>query len=115
MDDDLRKEFMIAAAAIGHGNFRRQGGSLRDFLQNRVHESDTATDVGAKIIEYFCIDDGKFNGFVDGVRLAITFLDAVATWTADEAHRRQSLKDLKHLLSVGDMNAIHRWVDTNYR
>ena len=106
---------MIAAAAIGHRKFRGRSGSLRDFLQNHVHDADNVIEVGAKIIEYFCIEDGKFNGFVDGVRLAITFLDAVATVTGDHSQRTQSLKDLKQLLATSDMNAIRQWVDVNWR
>lgn len=114
MDDKHRRLFIEVASAIGSpGVFRRDGGSLREFQEDFVTDGDSAQEIATKIIEYFCLDGKSYNGFQQGVQLALGFLD-VAVPQNDRSQRGQALKDLKGLLIAGDVKAIRQWVESNY-
>ena len=114
MDDKQRRQFIEAASAIGSpGVFRRDGGNLREFMEDYVKAGDSAQEVATKIIQYFCLDGGSYNGFQQGVQLALGFLD-VTVAQSDRSQRVQALKDLKTLLIAGDVKAIRQWVESNY-
>ena len=108
MDEKHRRLFIEVASAIGSpGVFRRDGGSLREFLGDYVNDGDSAQEVATKIFQYFCLDGGSYNGFQQGVYLALGFLDAILPQN-DRSQRGQALKDLKGLLIAGDVNAIRQ-------
>jgi hypothetical protein len=118
MNKQQRLTFQRVAAEIGPPSlFRRTGGSLVDFVENVVAPQDTSASVGAKILQYFCLDDdGKANDFLPGIQLAIGFLDAVMTAPSDPAQRRQSLVDLKAILQSGNAaSQLPAWVASYYK
>ena len=117
MNKEQRLIFQRVAAEIGPPSlFRRTGGSLVDFVENYLAPEDTLDIVGAKILQYFCLDeDGTPNNFLPGIQLAIGFLDAVKTAPTEPAQRRQSLVDLKAILQSGDPAQLQRWVASYYK
>jgi len=71
MDDKHRRLFIEVASAIGPpGRFQRAAVSLREFQEDYAKGVKSAQEIGTKILQYFCLDDGKFNGFTLGVQLA---------------------------------------------
>lgn len=112
MSRPLYVTIKVLAAELGTASdFSGGGGSLADFLSNKLSPSDTASIAGAKLLEYFCLDDGGgFNGFRRGVDLAVTFLDETLGHRNTE-QRLQSLKDLKSVLEdAKDRKPIDDWV-----
>jgi len=103
----------IAAEIASLREFRKSGGSLSDFLDSNFSPADSAEVTGAKILEYFCVDSSRdFNGFIPGVKLAVTFLDEIL---GKPEQRNQCLKDLKSVLaSATDRQEILRWVKAWY-
>ena len=91
----------IAAEIGGLREFRKTGGSLSDFLENRFDREDSPEELAAKIFRYFCADnDGSFNDFMPGVMLAVKFLDQNLPPAPEGQQRQQSLKDLQILLNT---------------
>lgn len=103
----------IAAEIGGTREFRRGGRSLSDFLDNQLQAGDSPQDIGVKILEYFCFDDGQFNNFVLGVKLAIVFLDDTLGKPEGADQRSQSLKDLRQSLKRD--RQILQWVNAWYK
>ena len=102
---------MRDASAVGHAEFRRRGFLVRDFL-DQIEESDTAMFVGAKIIAHFCVEAGRFNGFLPGIQLAILFLDQLLK---KPAQMDAALKDLRKLLdSSPSIESIRQWIESYY-
>jgi hypothetical protein len=117
MNKEQRLTFQRVAAEIGPPSlFRRTGGSLVDFVENFLDPGDATDVVGAKILQYFRLDeDGATNNFLPGIQLAVGFLDATMTAPKDPAQRKQSLRDLKTILDSGDAAQLHRWVTSYYQ
>jgi hypothetical protein len=116
MDKRLERAFKEAQTLVGPpGMFRRTGGSLSDFLESQRDVSDPRL-IGANILEYFCSDDeGRFNGFVPGVKLALAFLDSVLDGPQDPEQRVQCYRDLQLILKQGDAKSVLRWIHSNYQ
>ena len=95
---------------------RRAGVSLNDFLRNRIAPSDDAATVGAKILEYFCLDeDRQYNGIRFGVQLAICFLDERLDGPSADA-RTTAIKDLRKVMDESPpFESILGWVRSYYR
>jgi hypothetical protein len=115
MDRRQRQVFMEVASEVGPLSlFRRGDGSLKDFLDH--HGDDMPDVVGARIIEYFSLDNGRFNNFLPGVQLAMSFLDRVLGGPADSNQRQQAARDLKAILDgQGNFELILEWVRSHYR
>ena len=115
MDAELRKAFIVAAETCGKKRvFQSGGGSLSDFLHSQREQNDPK-QVAASILDYFCFEDGRFNEFFPGVKLALLFLDATLEGPQGEAQRVRCWKDLKEVLvSPGTKAAILDWIRTNY-
>ena len=105
------------AAEIGlPRELRRAGISLNDFLRNRIGPNDDPATVGAKILEYFCLDeDRRYNGIRFGVQLALSFLDE--TFDGPSADQRvTAIKDLRRIMDEGPpLQSILGWVRSYYR
>lgn len=116
MGRNLRASFMIAASkAATSKQFLDARCSKKDFLESCIGPSDPADIVGARIIEYFCLDDGVYNNFQPGIKIALEFLDATLGTSANRESRRQGLVDLKSLLDAGtDFDELLQWVRSNY-
>ncbi|MEE8451028.1 MAG: hypothetical protein V3R99_03905 [Thermoguttaceae bacterium] len=103
---------IIAADIGGLKEFRKQGGGLPDFLANRLQTGDTAACVAARLLEYFCLDDNRrFNNFMPGVQLTISFLN----YTTGPDASIQSIKDLRAILeATPTTNQLKQWAEANY-
>lgn len=106
---------MEVASEVGPpSQFRRGDGSLKDFLDR--HGEDMADVVGARIIEYFSMEKGRFNNFLPGVMLAMAFLDRVLGGPKDNAQRQQAARDLKAILDrQASFELVLEWVRSHYR
>ena len=110
-----KQAILKAASAIGIHEFR--GGPLlvRSFCFDHISEADDAPEVAAKILEAFCIEDGVFNHFYPGVRLAAEFLDAVADAPKGDG-LEQAFKDLKSILETNPTrHSLRGWATSHYR
>ncbi len=115
MDKKQRTALLVAASTLGPlGKFKRSGGSLSDFVDSQSDENDSGI-VAAKILEYFCIEDGEYNDFALGVQLALAFLEKTMIGPGDQAQRLQCIKGLKTALDTGTTQEILKWVVAHYR
>lgn len=107
---------MEAAATFGAPHvFRRGGCSLRDFMDNEARDADTHNLVGAKIISYFCMEDGRYNGFHSGIALAVEYLERSVGCVLDSGVRLQCLKSLRELLNAGATeNQLVEWAKSYF-
>ncbi len=105
-----------AAAGIdGLRIFRRQGGSLSDFLEHQFQGTDTPDLIAAKLLDYFCVDHGRFNRFTPGVRLAVAFLKDTLGGPASHTEEVQALKDLKTVIEESPTyEELLKWVQAHY-
>jgi hypothetical protein len=112
---DLLIKAIAAEIGVPH-EFRRTGGSVNDFLRNRLLPDDDAETVGARILDYFCLnEDREFNGIMNGVKLALAFLDEVLP-ARDPPQTETALKDLRDVLhSRPTFQQICCWVRATYR
>ena len=113
------KDLLVKALAAEIGlppEFRRAGISLNDFLRYRMAPDDDAATVGAKILEYFCLDDDRqYNGIRFGVQLALSFLDETLDGPS-AAQRPTAIKDLRRVMDERPpLQSILGWVRSYYR
>jgi hypothetical protein len=109
--DEYRRQIILSASVVGHAEFRRRSFLVRDFL-DQIEKTDSATLVGAKIIAHFCVEDGRFNGFLPGIQLAILFLNQ---YLNKPGQMEAALKDLRKLLdSSPSVEGIHQWIESYY-
>ena len=77
---------------------------------------DSAQVVGAKIFDFFCLENGWFNNFVPGIKLGLGFLDATLSGPIDHDARKQSQLALKEMLEKGtDCGQLLGWVKAHYQ
>jgi len=110
-------DIKTAAAVIGGLKvFRKQGGSLSDFLENRLQQTDTPEVIGAKLLHYFCVGvEGQFNRFMPGVELAVDFLKRTLRGPVSHGEDVRSLKDLKAVLeTTPTVEELLKWVRAHY-
>ena len=113
--DDSRLKCIASEIALPR-EFYKDGGSLNDFLRNRLIPTDTPQEVGAKILDYFCLDsnDRQYNNFMLGVRLAVGYLEG-SVGGSDSATRARALKDLKSILSNRpSLEQLACWAKSHY-
>lgn len=60
-----------------------------------------ASEIAADAIVAFCIEDGKFNGFMVGLETVLQFLGETMTPPTDVQQLQLSLRDLKSILDAG--------------
>lgn len=113
MDDRQRAAFIVAAAGIGSRLFRCSNRSLSDFLDCQSSESDLCL-IATNILDYFCMEEGRFNGFMPGVRLAIGFLEKTMSGPEDQQQRQRCYADLKAVLAEGKLEPLVQWARANY-
>jgi hypothetical protein len=86
---------------------------LHDFLIDANTRCSGPAEIAAYALQYFCLEGGKFNGFLVGVQTAIAFLDEHLT---GPAQKQQCLVDLKDLLNAGaSYQQLLGWVQSYYR
>lgn len=71
------------------------GGDLDDFVENVVADGDDYLHIGAKLIEYFCLDGTRaFCGVPGTVLFAVKFLENCSSTSCDAGPFLKDLKDL---------------------
>jgi len=114
------KAFKAIAAQVAHrhgfsfGLFLGEHG-LRDFLLDEVSANDRPADIAAKALRYFCVEEGRFNGFLVGLETAIQFLNEQMIRPANESQRVIAFQDLKKILDRGgELASILCWIASCY-
>lgn len=88
---------------------------LNDFLIDEVQPGDDPAEIAAKAIFYFCVDDGRFNGFVAGVEMTIQFLGETQRVPLERQQMAVALRDLKSILDTNaTAKAIRQWIDAHF-
>jgi hypothetical protein len=109
---EFRQRIMIAASSIGQSKFRMRGFLIRDFL-DEIGENDTAVDIGARLLMQFCVDNGKCNNFMPGLKLALLFLEY---FLRKPSTMDGALRDLKAILdSDPSESVISQWIASYYQ
>jgi hypothetical protein len=115
------KAFKAIAAQVAHhhgfgfGQFMGEHG-LQDFLLDEVSDDDGPAEIAAKALHRFCVEDGRFNGFLVGVETAIVFLNERMTRPENASQRAVAYQDLKSVLDGGgQISSIERWIESHYR
>ncbi len=94
--------------------FRQHGCSLSDFIDNVASGTESPHDIGALILDYFCLDESRgFIGNIAGFQLAVEFLDELLEGPTPSAAHFSGLKAV--LDSRPDFETILAWVRDNYK
>jgi hypothetical protein len=95
-----------------------QGVSFREFLDRGLEaileEAEqnpwSVKEMAARLLERCCLTDGQFNNFLVGFLAVMTFLNEQFDPPGEQAYR-----DLAKILqTAGNLNAILRWMDSNF-
>ncbi|HLN33298.1 MAG TPA: hypothetical protein VK395_36560 [Gemmataceae bacterium] len=109
--DYLRTFMRIAVQVGGQGsrpNFRDRG--LRDFELERRGKRLSPQGIARDALVYFCLEEGRFNGFVLGIKAVLQFLSECKILPADP---RQVYQDLGEILKAHcTPEMIQRWLDS---
>jgi len=109
--DYLRTFMRIAVQVSGQGsrpNFRDRG--LRDFELERRGKRLSPRDIAKDALVHFCLEEGRFNGFVLGIKAVLQFLSECKILPANP---KQVFQDLKEILEGHcTPEIIQRWLDS---
>src|SRR6266404_5938307 len=75
-----------------HPNFYDKG--LRDFELERRGTNLSARDIARQALVYFCLEDGRFNGFMPGILAVMQFLKECGIGPADSTQAFRDLRDI---------------------
>jgi hypothetical protein len=63
----------------------------------------------------FCVEDGRFNGFIVGLKTVLQFLSEHLTAPAPGGGMKQSLSDLHQILGQQPtLDSIKQWINSYY-
>jgi len=114
MDRNRRLLKVIANQIADDAGLRRGFPGLRDFLIDVLNDADSASEIAAKTLHHFCIEEGRYNSNEIGVGLAIRFLNETFGRPQGDGFSR-SLKDLKLILNRGASVAdLVAWIELWY-
>src|SRR5436309_49235 len=81
------------------------------FELDEVKETDSAAEIAAKALRYFCVQDGRFNNFTVGVVAVMGFLEEHFKGPDHLATQAQAYQGLREILDQGGRHeVILRWV-----
>ena len=84
---------------------------LNDFLIDHSGNTDVA-DFAARALLAFCVEDGRFNGFIVGLKTVLQFLGQQPRGALLGAGMKQSLGDLHQIRgSQPTLDSINQWVN----
>lgn len=102
-----RHGFSFGACLTDHG--------LRDFLIEVAAGGDSPADMAAKALVWFCVEEGRFNGFLVGLETVLQFLAEQLGGPQNSTERVAAFKDLRSILeSRPDFAAVRQWVAAHY-
>jgi hypothetical protein len=87
---------------------------LNDFLIDHSGNTDVA-DFAAHALLAFCVEDGRFNGFIVGLKTVLQFLGEHLQAPALGTGMKRSLGDLHQVLgSQPTLDSIKQWINSHY-
>ncbi len=90
-----------------HPNFMDKG--LRDFELELRGIALSAQDVARQALIYFCLEEGRFNGFMPGIRAVWKFLKQCGISPANPV---QAFQDLNDIMEDCSEEMIQKWLDS---
>lgn len=76
--------------------------------------SDTVHEAASKVLWEFCIEDGSYNSFLPGVKLALGFLSR-ELGDLDSSEMGRAMKDLKCVLNDSpSAGSLVRWAESHF-
>jgi hypothetical protein len=98
---------------VGMGTFIGDRG-LNDFLIDQSENADVV-DIAGKALLAFCVEDGRFNGFIAGLKTVLQFLSEHMEAPAAGASLNRCLVDLHQVLASGPTeSSIKTWITSYY-
>ena len=92
----------------------RHGSPSRESLIDHSGNTDVA-DIAAHALLAFCVEEGRFNGFVVGLKTVLQFLAEQLKPPGPAADMKQSLSDLHQILgSEPTLDSVKQWISTYY-
>ena len=83
---------------------------LEDVLQAAESNNWSPQEMAAQFLSTCCLTEGKFNNFQAGFLAVMTLLNEQLNPPGDQAYR-----DLAQILTTaGNINAIRRWMESNF-
>ena len=115
MDSHHRQQLMISASLCGGSKIFRPHGGLRDLIDHRANDTNDPVVIAARILDFFCVENGTYNGFQPGVSLAVQFLNLTCSDPPDGYARIQALTDLKAILTgTPTVDTLEQWARSHY-
>lgn len=113
----FRDNLWLAAqkAGLKKGELQKRY-DLSSFELDEIKPSDSAQEIAAKALYYFCIEDGRFNNFTAGILAVMTFLGTHCGGPDHLNRRAQAYQDLRTIMGSGARyEAILNWVKCWYQ
>jgi hypothetical protein len=110
--------FKRIAAQVAH----QEGFSMRafindrgldDFVEEAAQNGYVPAEVAARALETFCMEEGRFNGFMVGLKTALGFLDEILSGPRD---KQKCFTDLRQIMAEGGRwEQFLKWVNGYYK
>ncbi|MEO9595375.1 hypothetical protein [Rhodopirellula bahusiensis] len=114
MDKCQRDAFLkVVASSDHHAALRREGLSVKDFIDSQSEVNSTPKLV-ENIIKYFSTDNGKFNSFMPGVFIAAQFAMTMSGSPPPRSQFVLSLRELKEILEDDKLDAVAEWYEQRF-